>query len=308
MKSSLLIFLLIFPFIGLPQSKNGFNLTDAIIPTQQIFRGGPPRDGIPSIDSPKFLTANKNTFIKSKDRILGIVINHQARAYPIKILNWHEIVNDRIGDQFFVITYCPLCGSGVAFSSLINSKPLIFGVSGLLYNSDVLLYDRHTDSLWSQIMKKGVSGRMAGVKLKQIPLAHTTWEAWKRQYPSTQILSTQTGFSRNYSKNPYTGYEKSRQLYFDVSQKSPNLYHPKEQVLGVEIGNTFKAYPFFELNQSKLSIINDEIENQQITIHWDESHQSGKILDKKGAEIPVIQLFWFAWYTFHPETLIYQPD
>ena len=102
--------------------------------------------------------------------------------------------------------------------------------------------------------------------------------------------------------------EKSRQLYFNVSQKSPNLYHPKEQVLGVEIGNTFKAYPFFELNQSKLSIINDEIENQQITIHWDESHQSGKILDKKGAEIPVIQLFWFAWYTFHPETLIYQPD
>jgi hypothetical protein len=308
MKLPLIFLLLVLPFTGLSQSKNGFDLADAIIPAQQIFRGGPPRDGIPAIDSPKFLNANQDTFTQPKDRILGIIINNQARAYPIKILNWHEIVNDRIGDQFFVITYCPLCGSGVAFSSLINNKPLIFGVSGLLYNSDVLLYDRHTDSLWSQIMKKGVSGSFAGVKLKQLPLSHTTWEAWKRQYPSTQVLSTKTGFSRNYENNPYTGYEKSRQLYFNVSQKSPNLYHPKEQVLGVEIGNTFKAYPFFELNQSKLSIINDEIENQQITIHWDESHQSGKVLDKKGTEIPVIQLFWFAWYTFHPETLIYQPD
>lgn len=308
MKPTLLFFLLILPLIGLSQAKNGFDLTNAIIPAQQVFRGGPPRDGIPSIDSPHFISADQNTFFGPEDRILGIVFNQQARAYPIKILNWHEIVNDHVGDQSFVVTYCPLCGSGVAFSSMVNGQPLVFGVSGLLYNSDVLLYDRKTDSLWSQIMKKAVSGLMAGIKLKQLPMSHTTWGDWKRQHPSTLILSTQTGFSRNYSQNPYHGYEKSRQLYFDVNQTSPNTYHPKEQILGVEIGNTFKAYPFVELNKIKTSIIKDEIENQKITILWNKSHQSGKVLNSKGTEIPTIQLFWFAWYTFHPKTLIYQSD
>ena len=300
--------LLIFPLTGLSQSKNGFDLKNSLIPHQQILRGGPPRDGIPSLDSPKFLTSKESNFLHAEDRILGIVIDQQARAYPIKILNWHELVNDQIGGQSFMITYCPLCGSGVAFSSQVKGEKLVFGVSGLLYNSDVLLYDRSTDSLWSQILRKGVSGKFSGVQLKQLPLAHTTWKAWKKKYPDTRVLSTQTGFSRNYNSNPYQGYEKSRQLYFNVNQKAPELYHPKEQVIGIEINDVFKAYPFVELNKSDQSIIHDVIGNQKISVHWDQSNQSGTVLDAKGIEIPTIQLFWFAWYAFHPETLIFQED
>jgi len=308
MKQILLFILLIFPLTGLSQNKNGFDLKNSLIPHQQVLHGGPPRDGIPALDSPKFLTLKESNFLQAEDRILGIVIDQQARAYPIKILNWHEIVNDQIADQSFVITYCPLCGSGVAFSSQVKGENLVFGVSGLLYNSDVLLYDRKTDSLWSQILRKGVSGKFSGVQLNQLPLAHTTWKAWQQKYPDSLVLSNQTGFSRNYENNPYQGYEKSRQLYFNVNQKAPDLYHPKERVLGIEIKNTFKAYPFVELNQSDRPIIDDVVGTQKISIHWDQSNQSGIVMDTKGIEIPTIQLFWFAWYTFHPETLIYQND
>ena len=138
--------------------KNGFDLEGALIPVQEIRSGGPPRDGIPSIDRPQFVAGTAAGFLKAKDRILGIERHGIARAYPIKILNYHEIVNDIFGSEPIVITYCPLCGTGMAFLAVIGGERRVFGVSGLLYNSDVLLYDRNSETLWSQLRGKAVAG------------------------------------------------------------------------------------------------------------------------------------------------------
>ncbi len=212
---------------------NGFSLEDALIPPSQIYSGGPDKDGIPSLDNPEFVKVPDADFIKDEDRVLGITINGVSKAYPVKILNWHEIVNDSIREVFFAITYCPLCGSGVAFDSSIDGQVLSFGVSGLLYNSDVLLYDRETESLWSQLLSKAVTGKYRGESLKMLPVKHTTWADWKYLHPATLVLSKNTGYKRSYSRNPYSGYEQSQHLYFPVFNKAPKKYHPKERVLGL---------------------------------------------------------------------------
>ena len=161
------------------QIRKGFNLSNATIPIDFIRDGGPPRDGIPSIDNPKFLPVKEAGFIEPTDRVLGINFNGVQKAYPVKILNFHEIVNDYCDDQTVVITFCPLCGSGVSFNAMIEDKPRTFGVSGLLYNSDVLLYDRESETLWSQIKGEAVAGPLVGKPLEIIPTYVTSWKAWR---------------------------------------------------------------------------------------------------------------------------------
>ena len=148
-------------------SMNGFVLDDALIPEDEIFFGGPPKDGIPSLDNPKFVNAAQ-TRLHDEDRVLALKRNGIAKAYPLRILNWHEIVNDRFGDEGIIIIYCPLCGSGTASKAKVVGNSLQFGVSGLLYNSDVLMYDRQTQSLWSQILSQAVTGPMKGTILPAV--------------------------------------------------------------------------------------------------------------------------------------------
>ncbi|MCH7742895.1 MAG: DUF3179 domain-containing protein [Proteobacteria bacterium] len=286
-------------------TKNGFDLTGALIPVDEILSGGPPRDGIPAINEPKFESADEADWLRDKDRVLALVIQGQARAYPIRILNWHEIVNDKVGDQRFAVTYCPLCGTGVVFAANIANTSLQFGVSGLLYNSDVLLYDRNTESLWSQIMGKAVAGKLKGTLLPQIPVTHTSWKDWVKNHPDTLVLSRDTGSRRNYRNSPYAGYEKTRRLYFKVSHKSPANYHPKERVIGVEINGHFKAYPYKELSKNGKAEFTDSFAGSNLKISWNEEAQSGNITNTDGKALPVISSYWFAWFTFHPETEIY---
>ena len=289
---------------------NGFELDDALIPASQIFSGGPDKDGIPSIDNAKFVKPSAADFMQENDRVLGITINGISKAYPISILNWHEIVNDSIADVFFTITYCPLCGTGVAFDSNINGQVLSFAVSGLLYNSDVLLYDRETESLWSQLLAKAVTGKYRGTTLKMLPVLHTTWIHWKDLHPSTHVLSINTGYRRSYNRDPYSGYEQSRDLYFPVFNKAPKKYHPKEKVLGLVVDTVYKAYPFIELNKQgkngqSQKKITDSINGKSFTIHWNKKQQSGYITNEKGIVVPAIQSYWFAWYAFHPDTEVF---
>ena len=286
--------------------KNGFDLTDSIIPHNQIFQGGPPRDGIPSIDSPKFITSDQADFMKPKELVLGVVSEGQAKAYPIHILNWHEIVNDSIGSNHFVVSYCPLCGTGMVFSARLDGSLMTFGVSGLLYNSDVLLYDRQTGSLWSQVMRKSISGKLKGKQLKQIPAMHTTWENWLERYPQTKVLSRETGAIRNYERDPYSGYELTEHTYFPVTNKAPRDYHPKERVLGVTVNGVFKAYPFVELAKNNKVKFTDSIAGKKLTIHWDNKNATGWATDNTGREYPVTIAYWFAWYAFHPKTLVFK--
>lgn len=286
--------------------KGGFDVTDALIPIDNILPGGPPKDGIPAIDKPKFIPAGKADFLTPEDRVLGLSYNGEIKAYPIAIMNWHEIVNDRFGSHSIAITFCPLCGTGIAFKAEQNHKPLSFGVSGLLYNSDMLLYDRDTESLWSQIKMQAISGKFKGNRLQPIALHHTSWSDWKKRYPSTLVLSEDTGFSRNYRRSPYGDYETSRAIYFPVEFAAQG-YHPKERVLGVNIDGVSKAYPFTELAKTS-GRISDSVGGQKIEIEYDIDHQTATAQDSEGTTIPTITAFWFAWYTFHPDTQLFQVE
>jgi hypothetical protein len=300
--------ILLLPFDASVHAKeiNGFKLNDALIPPSQIFSGGPGKDGIPAIDNPKFVIVRDADFLDDNDRVLGITIDGVSKVYPIKILNWHEVVNDSIGDISFTVTYCPLCGTGVAFSSKVNGRTLNFGVSGLLYNSDVLLYDRETESLWSQLLNKAVTGEYKGTVLTMLPVLHTTWAGWKRYHPTSQVLSKNTGYWRAYTQDPYAGYETSKKLYFPVFNKAPANYHPKERILGLAVDGKYKAYPFIELNKNNKNIFEDRVNGKRFSIHWNKKQQSGYLLDDDGKMIPIVQSYWFAWYAFHPETDIFK--
>jgi hypothetical protein len=304
--SALLLCFLAIYFTASASSRNGFDISNATIPADEILAGGPPKDGIPALSDPKLIDALDATYLQPNDRVIGIELDGIARAYPISILNWHEIVNDQINDRQFAVTYCPLCGTGVAFSSKVAGKVTEFGVSGLLYNSDVLLYDRNTDSLWSQIMGESVAGKLVGEKLNPIPISHTTWRDWLARHPETRVLSTETGYFRDYDSNPYQGYEQSRQLFFSVNNRAPDNYHPKEQVIGLEIDGVYKAYPFVELEKNGKSRFEDTVNGITVTIDWDSVNQSVVLSNSDGVKIAGIQGFWFAWFAFHPETLVFQ--
>ena len=293
------------PVSAAPRS-NGFDLDGALVPTDQIHAGGPPRDGIPAIDQPRFVPAAAADEIDADDGVLGVVHNGVKKAYPIAIMNWHEIVNDRFGDEAVVVTYCPLCGTGIAFESQLAGRRLSFGVSGLLYNSDMLLYDRQSESLWSQIAAQAISGKHRGQRLTAIPISHTRWSDWRQRHPDTLVLSRNTGYRRAYDRSPYAGYEESRRLYFPVAFRARG-YHPKERVLGVEVAGQYKAYPFSELARTT-GEVEDQVAGHPIVVRFDEAHRAAAAHDQNGHELATVTAFWFAWYAFHPDTEVYRAE
>jgi hypothetical protein len=303
---SFLSALLLLAAIGPAQAvvKNGFDLANSVVPADQIMQGGPPKDGIPAIDQPKFIKAGEVSFFKGSERVLGVSRNGIAKAYPVRILNWHEIVNDKFGDERIAVTFCPLCGTGMAYLSQAGGKQLSFGVSGLLYNSDVLLFDRQTNSLWSQILSKAINGPLEGTRLETIPISHTTWTDWKKRHPDTLMLSTDTGFDRDYGRDPYAGYTENPKILFPVNGQSTR-YHPKEQVIGVEVNGRFKAYPFVELGKTE-GTVSDTIAGKKIRVRFDPEHRTGTVYDATGKEMPSVIAFWFAWFAFHADTEVFQ--
>jgi hypothetical protein len=285
-----------------PRAFNGFDVKGALVPPEQIVRGGPPRDGIPSIDRPRFVAAAEARLTRD-DRVLGVVHRGIARAYPVRILNWHEIVNDRFAEQAVVITYCPLCGSGVVFEGEVDGRVLSFGVSGLLFDNDMLLYDRQTESLWSQLKYQAVTGPMIGRRLGRLPAEHTAWEDWRRRFPATQVLSFETGFERDYGRDPYGGYERSPETFFPLSRSDPRL-DAKAWVLGVERGGRHKAYPLAALGAGA-GVLHDTVGGEPITIHFDGRHRTARAVDARGRDMPTVTAFWFAWAAFNPKTDLY---
>jgi len=304
-KSGLLFVLLILCSAAEAQTLNDFDVSKASVPADQIRRGGVPRDGIPSIDNPKFITAGDADFLKDKDRVLGVFRNGVAKAYPIRILDYHEIVNDHFGDEAIVVSYCPLCYTGMVFSAVATDFNFSFGVSGLLYNSDVLLYDRQTGSLWSQVLSKAISGPLKGVTLPSLPASHTTWRDWSERHPDTLVLSTDTGFRRDYRRSPYLDYGRTSRLMFPVENKNKD-YRNKDLVLGITANGVTKAYPFKELEKNQQDKFEDLVGSKTVTIEWFESEDFARILDDTGQELPSVIAYWFAWYAFHPDTDVFR--
>lgn len=310
---SLLIFvvyrLVIAPDLLEASSNNGFDLSNSEIPAAKIKSGGPPRDGIPAINSPRFISADNASFMQENDRVIGLEINGQARAYPIKILNYHEIVNDSINGQGVLISYCPLCGTGMAFLSNVDGRELSFGVSGLLYNSDVLMYDHQTESLWSQILGRAISGASRGTKLQSVPVIHTNWGGWLQDHPHSSVLSTKTGYRRDYSKNPYAGYGDSKRLWFPVANRDKR-YANKEWVIGLDMDGATRAWPFSELEniwkqEPQKVFLEDSFSGEPVRIYFQPQNRSARITTNQGQLLNGISAYWFAWIAFHPESEVF---
>ncbi len=282
---------------------NGFDVSKSLIPKEEILSGGPPRDGIPAILEPNFESALESNWLNDDDLVAGVDYNGIQKAYPIRILVWHEAVNDEIKGVPILASYCPLCGSILVFSRSFGEKTLTFGVSGLLYQSDVLFYDHQTESLWSQLEMKAVTGRMMGEKLKILPYSLVTWKEWRSKHPGTLVLSRDTGHSREYNRDPYAGYESSDAIYFPIKHDS-DRFHPKEKVIVVISGDVAKAYPFSELKNIKTPLA-DRVDGRDILITFKDGNFSD-VKDTSGNMVESFVSYWFAWYTFRPDTLVYE--
>jgi hypothetical protein len=240
-KYLLLLALVIFPFCS--------NETDApdtsgawLIPKSEIQEGGPGKDGIVALTYPEFIPVLQDSYYLDSDLVLGIKIDNFIRAIPHPILDQHEIVNHTIGNTSFVLSYCPLTGSGIAWDTSGFTLDNTFGVSGLLYNSNLIPYDRESDSNWSQMLLLCVNGDRIGQEPTLIPLVETTWKTWKELYPDSFVLSHETGYNRNYRVYPYGNYKESDSLLFSVSNEDSRL-HKKDRVHGIIVGGQTKAYP-----------------------------------------------------------------
>lgn len=189
---------------------NGWNtnFTRHSVPYDEILSGGPPRDGIPSIDDPQFVTAAEaEEWLTDMEPVISLEIDGDARAYPLQILTWHEIVNDTVGDVPVLITFCPLCNSAIVFDRRYNDQVFEFGTSGLLRNSDLIMYDRSTETLWQQFTGEGIVGDLVGERLTFLPSQLISFAEFRAAFPDGQILSRDTGFQRRYGQNPYAGYD-----------------------------------------------------------------------------------------------------
>ena len=239
-----------------------------------------PKDQIPAINNPKFISIEEgNKFLADSDLVLGLSIDGDSRAYPHKILNFHEIVNDRFGDRAVAVTFCPLCFTGIAFDPIINGEAVEFGVSGKLYNSDLVMYDRKTETYWSQITGEGIRGELAGQVLTQIPVDTIEWGDWKKVHPDTTVLSKDTGFFRNYASNPYPGYDRSSGLFFRVDNQDDGRLFSKAIVYGVVFDDKAKAYEKDAV--IKIGLINDLFADRSLLITFDPESKVIRIFDRE---------------------------
>jgi hypothetical protein len=291
--------------VGSASGFNDFDLSNSIVPLSEIRSGGPPRDGIPAIDRPRFVSPGAARDLQADDLVVSVTVGGRTRAYPLRILVHHEIVNDQLGGRALVVTYCPLCGTAMVFDRDVNGHRLNFGVSGLLYQSSLLMYDRQTDSLWSQVGMQAIAGPQVGFPLNLVNSEHLTWEAWRAVYPTGEVLAEPSGSRRNYSRNPYADYERDDRVGYSVPRTRTELPN-KEWVVGVLVNGRPAAYPLRAL--AAAGSLRQEIGGIPIEVQMDAYSQSVSVVDLgTGHPLPFVKLYWFAWQAFHPLTLLWQP-
>jgi hypothetical protein len=235
------------------------------ISLDEIISGGPPKDGIPAIDDPHFIaTKDAAKWLDSREPVIAIELHGQARAYPLQILMFHEIVNDKIAETAITVTFCPLCNAAIVFKSELDGKATTFGTTGLLRNSDLIMYDRLTMSWWQQFSGKGIVGKYASQKLERIHSTILSYQKFQKLYPKGVVLSKQTGFSRSYGHNPYRGYDRIGNNPFLLKDPVDTRLPAMERVLGKIVNGNSRVYPFTTL--STLRIINDTIADIPVVI------------------------------------------
>lgn len=280
--------------------RNGFDLSSSTVPSAEILSGGPPRDGIPALDHPPHIVAARSPWADDTP-VLGAVVGEETRAYPLAILDWHELVNDTLGGREILVSFCPLCGTGMVYDRRVGGDDRRFGVSGLLYRSGLLMFDRETESLWSQISATAITGPAAGQRLALLRSEVLPWRRWRDTHPASTILSRETGHLRDYERSPYGGYSTSPQLRFPV-QVDPR-YHPKMPTIGMRLGSgATRAYPAVEVARAG-GLVEDRIDGRRVTIRFDSAEGTFRV--DAPADIEVVEGFWFAWMAFHPESTVY---
>jgi hypothetical protein len=312
---------------------------------EEIVWGGVKKDGIPALANPKTVPAAEASYLKDEERVFGVYLNGEARAYPHRILDWHEMANDVIGGRPVSLSYCTLCGSGILFDTRLGPEEVYtFGSSGLLYRSNKLMYDRQTDSLWSNLTGEPVLGRLVGrgKRLQVLPLVVTTWGEWRRRHPDTRVLSLETGHRRDYRPGAaYGRYFASPDTMFPVWKKPPSEagLALKDWIWAVEAGGARKAYPLQALLERPL--LHDTIGTTPVVLLTDPQSEAvrvyasggrrlrtgdgGALLDEatgeafraeeealiseRGTRLPRLpghRAYWFGWYAFFPGTELYQ--
>lgn len=234
-----------------PDNQNPSEPSVWSIPVADVFDGGPGRDGIPALENPGFVSVEDEFVLLDGDLILGYKNGDDIRAYQHIVLDWHEIVNDKVGDVSIAVTYCPLTGTGIGWNRDVKGKETTFGVSGLLYNTNLIPFDRETKSNWAQILNESVNGELLGEKVELISLVETDWKTWRTMYPATKVLSLNTGFSRTYGVYPYVDY-KTNNNFFLFPVPKDNRLPLKERVLAVIDGTNARAYRFTDLATENL--------------------------------------------------------
>jgi len=241
------------------------DLTNTTVDLSELRSGGPSKDGIPSIDQPSFVSIEAaRSWIDPDEPVIVLEHNGTARAYPLQILTYHEIVNDRIGETPVAVTFCPLCYSAIAFKRTIDGEPVTFGVSGLLRNSDLVMYDRKTETLWQQFTGDAIAGTLAGATLEVIPTQLVSFQQFASNYPESQVLSRETGYRRPYGQNPYAGYDDIDSSPFAYDGPTDDRLPPKEKVVAVSLGETHKAYPHSVTKEKR--VIHDAIDGRSLVV------------------------------------------
>lgn len=319
---------------GPPTSDRSLPLPDGTgTLSDSIVSGGVPKDGIPSIDEPQFLDgAEADGWLDDGEPVFGVVVNGDVRAYPQRVLVWHEIVNDEIGGENLAVTYCPLTGTAQGF----ERGETEFGVSGNLLNSNLVMYDRATDSYWPQMLATAIRGDLEGSVLREFPVTWTTWERWRDTQPETIVLSDETGFARNYDSDPYGSYNplggfySSDSLIFSpYTAVDDSAFHVKEIVLGARTEDGSVAVHKASLAEANL--LETEVGDVPYVAIYEPSLDTGYVYRNPDAidvtyddgvatvegdsyrpdDLPLERIvrydaFWFAWAGYYPETEVLQ--
>jgi Protein of unknown function (DUF3179) len=287
------------------------------VPLSEFERGGPGKDGIPAIDEPRFVSVELVDFLEPKEPVIEVELNGEARAYPIQILVWHEIVNDSVGGVPLAVTFCPLCNTAIAFDRRVDGRTLDFGTSGNLRSSDLVMYDRQTESWWQQFGGRALVGELTGEKLEQVPARVVAWREFEGNHPEGKVLSRATRHSRRYGENPYTGYDDvDSPPFFPTRNSDDDRLPPKERVVFIERGGEAVAVPFSTLQRQKR--VRVEIAGHSLEVRWRSgvasSLDSGSMADgrdvgaaevREGERLVAFdEPFWFAVAAFRPNVRI----
>jgi len=256
---------------GGPSPTEAGSTPDPLVDPDDIISGGPPPDGIPPIDDPKFVAPEEAAFLAGNEPVLAVEVGGEAKAYPLQIMTWHEIVNDEIGGVPVTVTYCPLCNTGIAFERpTFDGELLDFGTSGKLYNSNLVMYDRQTGSYWAQATGQAIVGDLVGEQLTFVPARILSFADWRAGRPNGLVLSTDTGFERPYGDNPYAFYESQGRAYFYTGLPDDRLGET-ERVLGIVRNGDIVAFPYAAVKagaRNGWAVVTEVVGGDAVAVFW----------------------------------------